>query len=77
MTKQDLPERLRNIPGLTMVDGTKRVIMLGPSKMQAFADNLGHLLDVEEDREKEVSGSTTKKTTLRGTQKRPPKCFCA
>ena len=52
MTKDMLPEKLRNISGLEMVDGTKRVIMIGPSKMQILADTLSPLLD-EEDRKKE------------------------
>ena len=37
MTKDQLPEKLRNIPGLEIADGTKRTVMLKDSQVDELA----------------------------------------
>lgn len=48
MTKDQLPERLRNIPGLEIADGKKRVVTLSESQTNALIDIFLPVLEREE-----------------------------
>ena len=49
MTKDQLPEKLRNLQGLEMFDPSKRVkITLGEQSMEILAKELGPRLDRKE-----------------------------